>query len=263
LGFNVIRRDLQPYADKFGVKTHPDMRDCVERVTAKPPDGPRAAKEQFGYLATRLPDLPQLLADRLGSLPIVPTKGRDGVRYATPTSCYLGSQDSLYAEVFTFVDFGTSANSFLMKCGSKPEPTSSEVAYMVAREPERIYRAFQSEQKYLGTLRLIAQNWAVLKKDKDLVKELKASPCLGAYRELSNGEEDDDGNGLRIFEMAKPEDIVIIDEYANYTLFRKELLQAPQEETLEMFYQVGTSVKQEWRVLMSHSLLVHFFSLLE
>jgi hypothetical protein len=66
---------------------------------------------------------------------------------------------------------------------------------------------------------------------------------LGAYRELSNGEDDDDGNGLRIFEMAKAEDIVIIDDYTNYTIFRKELLQAPQEETLEIFYQVGTSVE--------------------
>ena len=39
-----------------------------------------------------------------------------------PQSVYLGTS-STYGEIFDFVDFGRTANAFLLKCGAKLEPT--------------------------------------------------------------------------------------------------------------------------------------------
>lgn len=241
LGYPVIRSDLEIHAIKFGVKPDPDIRDCVARLKKSPPNGPREAREKFGYFADRMKDLGTLLLTDLCSSPIVPVKGPSGVKHITPRVCYIGDPAHKYAAIFDFVDFGTASNAFLSRCGCKPEPTTAEIAYRMAKEPDRLYGIFQSEEKYLSMLRTIAGDWSTLKKDTDLVTAMRSNPCLAAYREISvKGKEsaDDDDEAIREFRLAKPEDIWIIDDISSYNLFRSDVLAAPEEDGIERFYMV-------------------------
>jgi hypothetical protein len=243
MGFDVIRQDLEPHAAKFGVKNDPHMRDCVKRLQATPPPGPREAREVFGYFMNRGSDLTMELANELGSSLIVPVKSAIGAKHISPRICFIGDSKHKYAQVFDFVDFGTAANAFLMKCGSKPEPTTREIAYRMAKEPDRLYEIFQDESRYLSMLRTIAEDWSTLKRDKELVRLMKSNPCLAAYRDIpvtgkSSAIEDED-SAMREFQLSKADEIFINDDITSYNLFRVHVLAAPEEDTLERLYMVS------------------------
>jgi hypothetical protein len=74
----------------------------------------------------------------------------------------------------------------------------------------------------------VAEEWSTLKKDHNLVAQLKSSPCLGAYR----GE----GEGKRTFVLARASDVFLIDDISLYALFRGSLLAAPEDDSLEGLY---------------------------
>ncbi|CCX06673.1 Similar to Sacsin; acc. no. Q9JLC8 [Pyronema omphalodes CBS 100304] len=249
MGFDVVRNDLQPSAARFGIKVDPDIRECANRLRAKPPQDAKEAREKFEYFAHRMMDVTMPLANDLGNSAIVPTKGMGGVRYMVPRNCYIGDRNHKYGEIFDFVDFGTAANAFLQKCGSKPEPTTAEIAYRMAQEPERLYQVFQSEAKYLSMLKAIADDWQMLRKDKELVKALMKSPCLGAYRDIplkpmkepskeppSYKEMDEEEESIKEFLLARAADIFVVDEIANYNFFKAHVLAAPEDDALEKFY---------------------------
>ncbi|CUS09309.1 unnamed protein product [Tuber aestivum] len=271
LGYDILRSDLQEHGPKFGVFADPPMTFCVDKLIIQPPTTIRDAEEKFSYLSTRLADILPHLVERLSSARIVPVPSKPSdirpgsagkLKWIPPRNCFLGGQDSIYFEIFDFVDLGQDANAFLTKCGSKHEPTVAEVAYMIVREPDRLLDVFGGEKKYMGALRSIAENWSHLKKDKILVKEMRKSRFLGALREVSAGngadgsatEENADGGTLREFTLARADQVLVIDEYVTYVMFKSEILTAPQEDILESFYTslgasaVSAKVFPEWRI---------------
>ena len=252
MGYDIIRSDLQQHAAKFGVRKDPDIKECSARLMRNPPTGPKDANGKFSYFANRMMEFTVSLSTELGNSCIVPVKGDAGLRYIPPRICYIGGDSSKkYGDIFDFVDFGTTANAFMMKCGSKPEPTTVEIAYRLATEPERLYKVFRSEARYLNMLRTIANDWSVLKKDRKLAGALKSSPCLAAYRAISltggtvNGATassqpvDDDEEGMRELVLLRAEDIYLIDDISHYHLFKTEMCVAPEEDILEKFYTVS------------------------
>ncbi|KAI5849605.1 hypothetical protein DFP73DRAFT_541210 [Morchella snyderi] len=274
MGFDVLRQDLQQHGSKFGVKPDPDMKDCVDALISSPPSTNRSAREKFGYFSTRLADIMPHLVERLSQARIVPVplKARERIpssdlkiKFITPRTCFLGGAGSQYFEIFDFVDFGQEANSFLLKCGSKHEPTVAEVAYMMVREPQRLYGVFNSSDKYLSVLRSIAESWTHLKRDKILVREMRRSPFLGSFRWRSYTNEksdqidlvsidEDDSGGIREFVLARVDEVLISDDYVLFLLFRGEILAAPQEDALEGFYQslgvqrLSSKVSTDWNI---------------
>ncbi|KAL1954787.1 hypothetical protein VTO42DRAFT_735 [Malbranchea cinnamomea] len=263
-GFDILRQDLHPHASKFGVRTHPPINDCVNFMLLKPPDTRADAKVFFEYFSRRLPEINSMLARRIGQSPIVPISPKSsseknnrlsmkasGIRHITPLECYLGSSDD-YEDIFDFVDFGEQANLFLLACGSKREPTNVELASMLAREPARVSATLQTEERYLKLLRSIANSMPVIRKNRELFKEMKRAPFLLATRQLtpnsSSGASDRvDGNSyeeekaIREYQLVKAADAVIVDDYATYNLFKENILAAPQEELLEaMYMSLGT-----------------------
>lgn len=289
MGFDVIRSDLHPHATKFGVQPDPDIKECATRLMYHPPQNPKEAREKFGYFGDRMGQLQHGVSNDLGNSPIVPVVIRSAsgttVKHLAPNACYIGDKSHKYGEIFDFVDFGTGPNAFLMKCGSKPEPTTAEIAYRMAKEPERLYQVFKSESKYLSMLRTIAEDWSALKRDKMLVMALKSSPCLGAYRDIplrskpfsslappSYREMDEEEESIREFLLAKPADIYVIDDIANYNFFKAEVLAAPEEDALEKFYaalgasplsgsiekqaQIGTRLPRSQQVVELHKLVL-------
>lgn len=266
LGFDILRRDLHPHASKFGVQINPPMSECIDRLIRNPPPTHRHAREVFGYFASRVTELDSNHVTRLGETAIVPlTRYRNGekadssvdVRHIAPNDCFLGDGDK-FADIFDYVDFGQDPNVFLLKCGSKHEPNTQELATKVIREPARVYTALETP-KYLDLLRNLASSWPTLKKNKALAREMKTAPFLLGYRELVSktarrssvlsgnrladapsanpeADEDEDDAVVRTAELESASNITVINDMISYVQFREHLLAAPMEEALEEFY---------------------------
>ena len=257
LGFNVLRTDLYHYAARLGVEANPPVIECVQLLIKEPPNTKRRACEIFEYFATRLGDMNGGALELLKEASFVPvfTKAkavRPSLRYLPPRLCFLGDSDNdKYKEIFDFVDFGMNANSFLLRCGSKHEPSTLELAQLVVREPARIFTVFESPERYLDLLRNLAIAWPNLRKDKTLVKDMKKMPFLLAYKEVPSdaasrsrrgrlvdveepyGEDDD--VGVRTYELAIAAQTVVVDDVISYNLFKGNFLAIPMEEDLENF----------------------------
>lgn len=264
LGFDILRKDLHAHALKFGVQLDPPMSECISRLIMNPPQSKRNARDVFGYFAGRLGEMGSQHVATLGEGKIVPVPAKsatsndypveksESVRYLPPRVCFLGDGDK-YSEIFDYVDFGQQANLFLLKCGSKHEPSTLELAQLVVREPARVFTAFQSTERYLQLLRALAESWPVLRKDKVLVKDMKKAPFLLAYKEMPSSArkveqnkrqqadpfddyDDEEDPGIRTWQLASASQTVIMDDLISYSLFKGNLLAAPWEETLENFY---------------------------
>ncbi|EHL03755.1 hypothetical protein M7I_0107 [Glarea lozoyensis 74030] len=272
LGFSILRKDLHIHANKFGVAVDPPFTECVNRLIAKPPQNKRDASTLFGYFASRLGEIGQNSVAKLGDARIVPINTRHqtsngfinekaseqtSVQHVTPQQCYIGSSSN-YEEIFDFVDFGGDANSFLIRCGSKNEPTIFEIAALACREPARLLGIMKSPENYLGLLRKLADDLPTLKKDKPLFKQMKASKFLLGAIEIPNskddkkskrsqvdgftddiadpGDEDAEDAPIRQYQLAVASSIVVVDDYISYRLFRANLMCAPFDERLEEFY---------------------------
>ncbi|KAJ8606252.1 hypothetical protein MRB53_041074 [Persea americana] len=254
-GYSILRADLHQHATKFGVAKDPPVADCAARLLRAPPQTTREAREKFTYLAGRLTELSGAVATRLGNAPIVPvlSKSREGekqpmtkLRYVAPLSCFLGDGDE-YGDIFDYVNFGEQANLFLLKVGSKHEPSTLELTQTLVREPERILEAL-GQERYLSFLRKVQLNLNVLKKDKILFASMRAAKFLLAYRERpltdrhSNKAGGDDQHEedvepmLQEWYLASASQIVIHDDPISLNLFRQHLLVAPLEDTLEDMY---------------------------
>ncbi|KAK0626508.1 hypothetical protein B0T14DRAFT_424598 [Immersiella caudata] len=267
LGYNILKKDLHQHANKFGVLRDPPITGCVERLIAKPPQDRNAAVPLFSYFATRLNDLGQNHTAKLRDALVVPVtrkselsreKSGSSVVHIRPQYCYLGSS-STYGDIFDFVDFGVDANTFLFKCGAKNEPTKPEIAQLACGEPARLLSVLQSPEKYLNLLRSLADELPTLKRDRDLYKKMKTSPWLLGFRELSSSKEkpdslDDDEAPIKQYQLAPPGQIVVLDDYISYRLFKQSLLCAPEEDALEAFYMalgsetLGSKVQEDVKI---------------
>ena len=258
MGFDILRSDLNPHAAKLGVQPNPPIAECAAWLVKNPPESHRSARQIFDYFATRLNELSGPSLEMLSHASIVPVLSKSPLnpekprspKHLTPNLCFLGNGRK-YADIFEYVDFGMTANSFLIRCGAKHEPSTVELATLVVREPARVFSTFDSAQKYLELLTTLAAAWSSLKKDKSLVREMKASAFLLASTEFAasskakqrqtihNDEgdfEDEEDMTIRSYQLAHPDRITIVDDVVNYSLFKGNVLAAPMEEELEAFY---------------------------
>ncbi|KUI52810.1 Sacsin [Cytospora mali] len=252
LGFNILARDLHPHASKFGVARDPPIENCVYKLIAKPPQDRQSAITLFEYFTTRIGELGEGSLSKLRGASIVPAnrttrrdessreKTSDHFTLVTPQSVYLGSS-STYGQIFDFVNFGQTANAFLLKCGAKMEPTKHEIATFACNEPVRLWSTVHTSEKYLDVLRSLADDLPTLKRDRELYRKMKTEKWLLAFRDIptSKGKsvEDDEYNEpVRHAQLAAPSEIVISDDFYSFRLFKDNLLSAPEDETLEAFY---------------------------
>lgn len=251
MGFDILRRDLHVHTLKFGVNPDPPIAECVSRLISHPPQSRRSAREVFSYLASRVSEMHDRYTETLSGASIVPvaakssnsgsTKIEDSerIKHIPPRMCFLGDGEK-YADIFDYVDFGQEANTFLLRVGSKHEPSTTELTRLLVGEPARIFSVL-GDTRYLDLLRSVAASWRTLKKDKTLVKDMKAAKCLLAYREISakssRGDYDEEEeSGIKSWELATASQVVIVDDIITYNLFKSSLLAAPMEEILEEFY---------------------------
>jgi len=250
MDFAVLAADIRPHAMKFGVAQDPPIQACTTRLINTPPKYVREAMMVFGYLSGRLGEINANLAEAIGNSKIVPifkrTSEKQTVRYVNPKMVFLGDPQA-YGDILDFVDFGLEANSFLLKVGSKNEPSSVELARMVVDDPGRILGSLDTN-RYLDLLRKLAENQTTLKTDKQLWRDMKASSFLLGYTEEiddagktsakphDHDEYDDDLSFVRSYSLRRPEGLVVVDAAYEYSMFREHLCCAPDDMALERFY---------------------------
>lgn len=255
LGFSVLKEELHAHAAKFGVQANPPIQECIKRLLLSPPNSKRRARELFEYFAGRLNEITRQQSDTLNDSPFVPIlskSSKSGIeseksevfRLIAPRLCFLGN-DEKYGTIFDYVDFGQEANAFLLRCGSKHEPTSLDLAKLLVKEPARIFTQL-GILKYSELLRNLAESWSNLKKDRDLAGQMRKVKFLLAYRELpgqtENLMDDEHHQDVRTAELTSADKIIIIDDMITYNQFKAGLLTAPPEVVLENFYfELGAS----------------------
>lgn len=88
----------------------------------------------------------------LSQLAFVPVKAASGaMRHLSPTQCYFkgDSKAQFHSKLFTFVDFGTTANTFLSACGVKHEPSVEEIAKILLDSPRQFYDLAEGREQYV------------------------------------------------------------------------------------------------------------------
>lgn len=228
--------------------------ECVNVLLAKPPRDRRDATLQFRYFSSRLGELNPEMVARLMEAHFVPKPSQEmglpkslvskdigglATTHLRPRRVYLGSSTT-YAGIFDFVDFGQEANAFLLKCGSKHEPTKFELADMMASEPARLLGVVGDADKYLGLLRTLADDVNLLKGARTLWRQLQSSAFLlgsvevggkqnhafeNSYdKEPSNEQDIEYDTPITQYKLVKPREVVIVSSlprnaiHAEYSL---------------------------------------------
>jgi hypothetical protein len=268
LGFDILSKELRVHASKFGVQANPPIQDCIRKLVENPPSSKRVARELFEYFAGRLNEITRQQADTLNDVSIVPVSSKSTalavgseksqrLRLVPPRLCFLGS-DERYEGIFDYVDFGEEANAFLLRCGSKNQPSNLELATLLLKEPAKVFTQLDIP-KYTELLRNLAESWPSLKKNKELVKAMNTAKFLLAFRELPSKvvkteSDDDNDQSVRTAELASARQIVIINDSITYNQFKASLLTAPLDEALEGFYydlgasELGSLVEERYGI---------------
>jgi hypothetical protein len=288
LGFAILRSDLRPHAEKFGVQRDPSIGPCVQYLANTPPKSKIDAEMQFAYLASRASELDQnkSFISKLSTANVVPVfrpyyvdpkcsgfedrsknqTGKTEMRihhHDAPEHVFVG-RDQEYRGILDYVHYSAEATSFLLKVGAKHEPSTHDLASLLARNPTRFLNAI-GQDKYLDLLRKLAEHGESIWKDRELVMLLVASRALLGYRDIKEDAKkeevkEEDYDDLeepamhREWSLNKASDIVIIDNVNHMLRFRDFIIAAPQEEALEEFYarfgvqKVSELVKTEQRI---------------
>ncbi|KAK3387778.1 hypothetical protein B0H63DRAFT_521799 [Podospora didyma] len=252
LGYNILRADLHQHAHKFGVPRDPLISSCVDRlISVRRPLDHGTAVVVFEYFTSRLGELRNNDIAKLRDAPIVPVilwkaleAQTNSIRHISPRACYLGTV-SEYATVFDYVDFGAAANLFLDKCGAKRQPTTTDIAHLICDKPRHALEVLQSPERYLNLLlRPLARDTKILA-DRSIMRKLQSSQCLlgwtekeplpQARTETSDGL-DQNKAPVKKYVFGTSEEIVVIDDWITYSIFKDSLLCAPDEDSLETLY---------------------------
>jgi hypothetical protein len=166
LGFAVARppASLPENASKLRIQSDPPMDRLVSAFLHAPESDTSQATKIFEVRCLSFSNLTfQYLATRVGTAQVstlqplslnhwIPVQENGKVRLARPDEVYFTTGDegrSIYANAFTFIDFGERANFFLRQCGVKSEPSHKDIARLLLREPERMLRQAGSPSKWV------------------------------------------------------------------------------------------------------------------
>ncbi|KAI8616956.1 hypothetical protein BC830DRAFT_1115804 [Chytriomyces sp. MP71] len=250
VGFPFLHTTLQPHAEKFGVREHPNGAALINFLKNTPPTQ-ETAVAVFSYLAGRQQEFGAQDWAVLRGLKFIPiTQPLDsavnpgGLTWIEPTKVYFGGKEgSGYQDQFIHIDFGETSNAFLRACGVKDEPTPQELAEQLVRNPQSFFNQLGAA-RYLQVLRTIAANYYQLRHNRSLVTEMKRSAfLLGVKTEASRRasieiaadtlEKDEDEDKIN-YQLARADEIHIIDDTVLNQIFNP--LGCPIETLLEDMY---------------------------
>ncbi|KAL9545961.1 hypothetical protein MBANPS3_006886 [Mucor bainieri] len=257
LGFQVLHPDLTSVRDKLGVRENPPADQLIAAFVDKLETDHDKARKIFEYMATRMGEFSRGQWDLLRQLAFIPVQGKQGsAQLYQPSQVYFETDSSamtFHKELFVYVSFGAKANPFLQTCGVKNEPTTSELAALLVKDPQRYWELSGGGERYLEVLRQIAGQYNMIKSNRQLLSDMKTKPFLVGMKrstlseqqqqqqEKSDKDEDVPEEEFVQYRLAKASDIFINNDTMAQQIFSP--LSAPMEEVLEDFYvQLGSKM---------------------
>lgn len=260
-GFAVIDESLKNQAWMFKVAKYPESKFLVDCIVNNPPATLSLATQMFEFMSTIFGTIANADRSRLQQTRFIPIEvakdGKKSIEYVFPSMVYFsnptdstGSQvdsmdQKIYSKFFHFVDFSANSRPFLSFAGVRDEPTTVEFVKNVVNNPEAIYTIAASGHDYMSLLMRITTHWDVLSRDYALVSRMRSSKFLLGIvyvKDTNKGNSDqsdlfadNDGDELR-YKLASAGDLVIADDVRFASLFRYDILVAPQLPMLEKFY---------------------------
>ncbi|TBU28918.1 hypothetical protein BD311DRAFT_721461 [Dichomitus squalens] len=251
LGFMIVDPSLKGEAlIHLKIQENPPTIKLVNLLRTSPPPTEDIARQWFTTLASRVVAFTPTELRALSQFPFVPVKGANGaIRHLPPVQCYFkgDSNAQFHSKLFTFVDFGTTANTFLNACGVKHEPSVEEIAKILLDNPRQFYELAEGREHYLTELRNIAVNRRLVSSG-TMTRMKRSAVLLGSRRVRKNkpvaskkqlddspGELEEEDWDYQ-FDLLTPDKVVIADETNAYQLFGDTIFSAPQEDLLEEFY---------------------------
>ena len=174
LGFMVVDPSIQGEAlMRLRLQEHPPGSKLLNLLNSAPPATEQIATQYFTILASRVSCMPfslfftttlfeaytMIIAFSVTELqalyrtPFIPVPAKTpagALRYLSPTQCYFKgeSKAQVHSKLFTFVDFGMTANAFLSACGVKREPSVEEIVKILLENPRQFYELAEGREKY-------------------------------------------------------------------------------------------------------------------
>ncbi|KAF9051010.1 hypothetical protein BDZ89DRAFT_1098552 [Hymenopellis radicata] len=230
---------------KLHINLDPSPDKMVSFLTNHQPSDEARAKVWFEIMSSHMREYGPSHFSTLSKATIVPSKSESvkALQWLAPSQCYFRrtSTTGSYSKLFTFVDFGPSANSFLAACGTRQEPSPDEVARRLLQNPQQFYDTVDGATNYMTELQRIAVGQQQL--TYDTRQRMKQAQFLLASRrtprkkfEKEKGDNLDDDEWDTEFSLRTPGEVVIADDLNAYQLFGEKLFVAPQEDILEAFY---------------------------
>ncbi|KAH9946348.1 uncharacterized protein BXZ73DRAFT_86493 [Epithele typhae] len=267
LGFMVIDPSLKGESlVHLRLQEHPPGTKLVNLLHSSPPSSEEIGGRWFSILASRVSSFSSHELRALSQMAFVPVKRPNGsIQRLPPTQCYFkgDSQAQFHSKLFTFVDFGVTANAFLSACGVKHEPSVEEIAKILLDNPRQFYELAEGRENYLTELRNIAVNRRLI--SSGTLARLKRSPVLLCSQRIRKAksptiqkspmqtmEELEEEDWEYQYDLATPDKIVIADDTHAYQLFGDVIFTAPQEDLLEEFYmelgcrRVSSTVREDY-----------------
>ncbi|CAE6384073.1 unnamed protein product [Rhizoctonia solani] len=260
MGFNVVDSSLDKEAIvRLQVASNPPTRALLTTLLGSPPRDQALSRKYYEYLASRIADFTPAELDRMADTAFIPaaktTVTPSGNVTATqqmfkPTQVYFGSagsRDSIHSTLFTFVDFGPKAATFLKAVGVKDEPTTQEICAIIMQDPRSFKDTVGGYDRYLTELKRIGSQAATF--PFLMRKQMARSPMLVGTRRVvkvstrnpkerrGSDASDDEGEVEIHFELLRAEDILIVDDAHSNSLFGHQIWGAPQEDLIEQFYE--------------------------
>ncbi|CCG84023.1 protein of unknown function [Taphrina deformans PYCC 5710] len=253
-GFDVLRKDLVHKASVLGVKAQPPVEKMISLLVQKPPTKYSLAVAQFSLIARMQPSLSKGDIDNLSQRELLPIeKNCKFIKMCQPRKCFFkqANVDSLYHEIFDFVDYGPAGNQFLRSIGVRDEPSTSQIAGMLVNDASNVWSICGSEVKYSGLLSQIARDAVAVKKDRHLWEAMKRTKFLLSYKytsaqksstEQQKSTDFEDDDMIMQTSLQKASNIVIVDDFIDFNMFRTHVHSCPQDQYLEDLYrELGSS----------------------
>ncbi|KIJ33557.1 hypothetical protein M422DRAFT_783144 [Sphaerobolus stellatus SS14] len=258
MGFATV--DPQLVADwvtKLKLKPSPPINKILPVLKNSAPRDMTTARRWFELLATRLSDfttsdlqylsktdfipVPQNSAARTGAAS-VPADQKVVLR--SPNQCYVSKDaaNAFHSQLFTYVDFGAKANSFLMTCGVRNEPTVEELAQMLVANPRTFFNLAGGYETFLTELRRIGVNFHGV--SASTRNQMRKTACVVASRRIPQTspekkaktiKDDEEEEKKTEIDLIIPSQIAIVDDSTAYLMF-DHVWTAPQEDIIEELY---------------------------
>lgn len=234
-GLAAIDEKYIPYAKKFGVSRKPPLKMLLDYLIEHPPRTMAEGDAMFGYLSKRGEDFSAQDIRRCSESPLIPVKPSQKL-FARPSEVYLNVSDAGdFKELFYFVDALPASLPFLLKIGMKQTPSLVEIAWQTVLNPQKVFSMINDADKYTALLAKFHYGWNELSRDKALVKAMESASFLLALRHGTSKDTDANEEGKAC--LAATHEVSIVDDIMIFNMFKQDVLTAPQDTTLELFYE--------------------------